>query len=130
MKQWHRSPDGPLAGGLQALRGNHLLMAGRVADTIALDEMLLHASLGTLAFAQASLDVGVGFMALAGRTRDAIDHVDTALSARLDLDDEEQLSAVGIYLITQALAHTHAGNLVEAAGIADAGYTVSVEEEQ
>jgi DNA-binding CsgD family transcriptional regulator len=110
---------------LQALRGNHLLMAGRVADAIALDEMLLRVA-GDAAFAQASLDVGVG-LALAGRTRDAIDHVDAALSTRLDLDDEEQLSAIGIYLVAQALAHTHAGDLGEAAGIADAGYRVSVE---
>jgi DNA-binding CsgD family transcriptional regulator len=110
---------------LQALRGNHLLMAGRVADAIALDETVLLVP-GDAAFAQASLDVGVG-LALAGRTREAIDHVDSALSTRLDLEDEEQLSAVGVYLVAQSLAHTHAGNLAEAERIGDAGYQASVE---
>ncbi|HEX4220020.1 MAG TPA: LuxR C-terminal-related transcriptional regulator, partial [Acidimicrobiales bacterium] len=110
---------------LQALRGNHLLMAGQVADAIAVDETLLLVP-GDAAFAQASLDIGVG-LAMAGRTQEAIEHVDAALSTRLDLDDEEQLSAVGIYLVAQAVAHTHAGNLNEAERIGDAGYQVSVE---
>ena len=110
---------------LQALRGNHLLMAGEVARSIAQGEELLLVP-GDAAFAQASLDVGVG-LAFAGRTREAIDHVDAAFSARIDLEDEEQLSAVGIYLVAQSLAHMHAGNLATAAGIGDAGYQVSVE---
>jgi DNA-binding CsgD family transcriptional regulator/tetratricopeptide (TPR) repeat protein len=110
---------------LQALRGNHLLMAGQVAAAIELDEELLLVP-GDAAFAQASLDVGVA-LTLAGRTRDAIDHVDRALSARLDVDDEEQLSAVGIYLVAQTLARTHAGDLAGAEGVGDAGYQVSVE---
>jgi DNA-binding CsgD family transcriptional regulator len=110
---------------LQALRGNHLLMGGHVAESIALDETLLLVP-GDAAFAQASLDIGVG-LAMAGRTKEAIEHVDAALSTRLDLDDEEQLSAVGVYLVAQAVAHTHAGNLAEAERISDAGYRVSVE---
>ena len=110
---------------LQALQGNHLLMAGQVTKAIALGESLLLVP-GDAAFAQASLDVGVG-LALAGRTQESIDHVDAALSARIDLDEEEQLSAVGVYLVAQSLAHMHAGNLAEAAGIGEAGYQVSVE---
>ncbi len=110
---------------LQALRGNHLLMAGQVTKAIALGESILLVP-GDAAFAQASLDVGVA-LALAGRTREAIDHVSAALSARMDLDEEDQLSAVGVYLVAQSLAHMHAGNLAEAAGIAEAGYQVSVE---
>jgi DNA-binding CsgD family transcriptional regulator/tetratricopeptide (TPR) repeat protein len=110
---------------LQALRGNHLLMAGEIAKSIAQGQELLLVP-GDAAFAQASLDVGVG-LAFAGRTTEAIDHVDAAFAARVDLADEEQLSAVGIYLVAQSLAHMHAGNLAVAAGIGDAGYRVSVE---
>jgi DNA-binding CsgD family transcriptional regulator/tetratricopeptide (TPR) repeat protein len=110
---------------LQALRGNHLLLAGDVSKSIELGESLLLIP-GDAAFAQASLDVGVG-LALAGRTGDAIAHVDAALSTRMDLEDEEQLSAVGIFLVAQTLAHMHAGNLAESARIGDAGYQVSVE---
>ncbi len=110
---------------LQALAGNHLLLMGDVARSVPLGQELLEIP-GDAAFAQASLDVGTG-LALAGRTREALDHVDAALSARLDLDDEEQLSAIGVYLVAQSLAHLHAGNLAQALAIADAGYRVSVE---
>jgi DNA-binding CsgD family transcriptional regulator len=110
---------------LDALRGNHLLLAGEVAQAIAVDEALLLVP-GDAAFAQASLDVGTG-LALAGRTREAIDHTAAGLSARIDLDDEEQLSAIGVYLVAQSLAHLHAGNLQEAEGIGNAGYQVSVQ---
>ncbi len=81
---------------------------------------------GDAAFAQASLDFGVG-LALAGRTDEAISHTTVALSARTDLDNEEQLSAIGVYWVAQALAHYHAGHLTEAEGIGDAGYQISVE---
>jgi len=45
----------------------------------------------------------------------------------MELNDEGQYTALGIYLVAQAVAHLHAGNLAEAAGIADAGYQFSVE---
>jgi DNA-binding CsgD family transcriptional regulator/tetratricopeptide (TPR) repeat protein len=110
---------------LDALRGNHLLLAGDVARSIVLDEALLLVP-GNAAFAQASLDLGTA-LALAGRTADAIAHTSAALSARMDLNDEEQLSAVGIYAVAQSLAHFHAGHLLEAEIIGDTGYQVSVE---
>jgi DNA-binding CsgD family transcriptional regulator len=110
---------------IDALRGNFLLLSGDVAGSIALDESVLEI-VGDAAFAQASLDFGTG-LALAGRTTEAISHTAVALSARTDLDDEEQLSAIGVYLVAQCLAHYHAGHLAEAQLIADAGYQVSVE---
>jgi DNA-binding CsgD family transcriptional regulator len=51
----------------------------------------------------------------------------TPLSARTDLDDEEQLSAIGIYWVAQSLAQYYAGHLAQAEFIGDAGYQVSVE---
>ena len=110
---------------IDALRGNFLLLSGDVAGSIALDGSLLEIS-GDAAFAQASLDFGVG-LALAGRTDEAISHTNVALSARTDLDNEEQLSAIGVYWVAQALAHYYAGHLTEAEGIGDAGYQISVE---
>ncbi len=110
---------------IDALRGNFLLLSGNVAGSIALDESLLQVS-GDAAFAQASLDFGVG-LALAGRTDEAISHTNVALSARTDLDSEEQLSAIGVYWVAQALAHYYAGHLAEAESIGDAGYQISVE---
>jgi DNA-binding CsgD family transcriptional regulator len=110
---------------IHALRGNFLLLSGNVAGSIALDESILQVG-GDPAFAQASLDLGAG-LALAGRTDEAISHTTVALSARTDLDDEEQLSAIGVYWVAQALAHYHAGHLTEAEFIGDAGYQISVE---
>lgn len=110
---------------LDALRGDHLLLAGEVAQAIALDQKILLEP-GDSAFAQASLDVGTG-LALAGRTKEAIDHTQSALAVRVDLDDEEQLSAVGVYLVAQSLALFYHGDLQAARQIADAGYQVSVE---
>jgi DNA-binding CsgD family transcriptional regulator/chromosome segregation and condensation protein ScpB len=117
--------DGSCRREIDALRGNFLLLSGNVAGSIALDETLLLVS-GDAAFAQASLDFGVG-LALAGRTDKAISHTDVALSARTDLDSEEQLSAIGVYWVAQALAHCYAGHLKEAESIGDAGYQISVE---
>jgi DNA-binding CsgD family transcriptional regulator len=108
-----------------AMRGVNLVLAGDVRRSIALDEALLREP-GDSAFAQASLDLGVG-LAMAGRTIEAVTHTQTALAARMELNDEGQYTALGIYLVAQAVAHLHAGNLAEAAGIADAGYQFSVE---
>jgi DNA-binding CsgD family transcriptional regulator len=110
---------------IDALQGNFLLLSGNVAGSIALGESLLKVS-GDAAFAQASLDFGVG-LALAGRTDEAISHTNVALSARTDLDSEEQLSSIGVYWVAQALAHCYAGHLAEAEAISDAGYQISVE---
>jgi DNA-binding CsgD family transcriptional regulator/tetratricopeptide (TPR) repeat protein len=110
---------------IDALRGNFLLLSGDVAGSIALGESVLQIS-GDVAFAQASLDFGTG-LALAGRTEEAISHTTVALSVRTDLDDEEQLSAIGVYLVAQCLAHYHAGHLTEAESIGDVGYRVAVE---
>ncbi len=110
---------------LDALRGNNLLLSGDVARAIAVDEGILLQS-GDGAFAQASLDVGTA-LALAGRTQEAIEHTAAALAVRIDLDDEEQLSAVGIYLVAQALAKFYSGDLKGARAICDAGYQVSVD---
>jgi len=110
---------------IDALRGNLLLLSGDVAGSIALDQSILQIS-GDAAFAQASLDFGTG-LALAGRTEEAISHTTLALSARTDLDDEEQLSAIGIYWVAQSLAQYYAGHLGPAEFIGDAGYQVSVE---
>jgi len=110
---------------LDALRGNHLLLAGEVARAIALDEAIL-AQPGDAAFAQASLDVGTA-LALAGRTSEAIEQTTVGLETRLDLDDEAQLSAIGVFLVAQALAYLHAGRLAEADGLSASGYRVAVE---
>ena len=110
---------------LDALLGNNLLMSGQVARAVALEEALLQGP-EDAAFAQASLDVGTG-LALAGRTREAVAHTTAALAVRTNLDDEEQLSAIGVYLVAQSLARFHAGALAEAEAIGQAGYQVSVE---
>ena len=109
---------------LDALLGNNLLMAGDVAKAVALEESLL---LGPedAAFAQASLDVGTG-LALAGRTGEALTHTAAALAVRTNLEDDAQLSAIGVYLVAQALAHLHGGDLGPAEAISEAGYQVSV----
>ncbi len=109
---------------LDALLGNNLLMAGDVAKAVALEESLLQGP-EDAAFAQASLDVGTG-MALAGRTEEALTHTAAALAVRTNLDDDTQLSAIGVYLVAQALAHFHAGGLAPAEAISEAGYQVSV----
>lgn len=110
---------------LDAVRGNHLLLAGEVARAISLDEVLLGEP-GDAAFAQASLDVGTA-LALAGRTTEAIEQTTAGLETRRDLDDEAQLSAIGVFLVAQALAFLHAGRLGEAEGLSEAGYKVAVE---
>jgi DNA-binding CsgD family transcriptional regulator len=109
---------------LQALLGNNLLMSGDVAKAIALEEALLQGP-EDAAFAQASLDVGTG-LALSGRTREAVTHTGAALAVRTNLEDEAQLSAVGVYLVGQALALLHAGDLAGAAAISEAGYQVAL----
>ena len=110
---------------LDALLGNNMLMAGDVAKAVALEEALLRGP-EDAAFAQASLDVGTG-LALAGRTVEAIDHTTAALAVRTNLEDDAQLSAIGVYLVAQSLAHFHAGALATAVAIGEAGYQVSVE---
>ncbi len=110
---------------LAAVRGDHLLLGGDVAAAIAVDQELL-AEEGDAAFAQASLDVGTG-LAFAGRTTEAFEHTANALAVRRNLDDHEQLSAVGVYLVSQSLALFHHGELRRAAEIAEAGYQVAVE---
>ena len=45
----------------------------------------------------------------------------------MDLKDEEQLSAVGVYLVAQSLAHTARREPGRGGRIGDAGYQVSVE---
>jgi len=119
---------------LEALRANNLLFTGNVARTLELDRPLLEHPLldddgqpmSDPAFAQASLDTGTA-LAMAGRTAEAVVHCDTALSARVDLDDEAQLSAVGVYVVARCLALCEAGDLAEAAATADAGYALSLE---
>ena len=115
---------------LEALRANHLLFTGAVARTLELDRPLLDIppseQVGDAAFAQASLDTGTA-LALAGRTSEGIRHCDNALSTRIDLDDEAQLSAMGVYVVARCLALGEAGSLAEAEVDAQAGYDISVE---
>ncbi|MGZ4759677.1 MAG: helix-turn-helix transcriptional regulator, partial [Acidimicrobiales bacterium] len=115
---------------LDALRANNLLFTGAVARALEVTRPLLDIppdrQAGDPAFAQASLDTGTA-LALAGRTAEGILHCDTALSARVDLDDEDQLSAVGVYVVARCLALCEAGELAEAAAMAEAGYALSVE---
>jgi DNA-binding NarL/FixJ family response regulator len=110
---------------LHALEGDHLLLAGDVARAIEIDQPLLNGPADG-AFAQASLDVGTALV-LAGRTAEAIDHTSAALTVRLDLDDELQLSRTGVYVVAHSLALAYAGRLVEAAGTAELAYDVAVE---
>jgi DNA-binding CsgD family transcriptional regulator len=110
---------------LEALRANNLLFTGAVARTLELTRPLLEQP-GDPAFAQASLDTGTA-LALAGHTAEAIRHCDAALSARVDLDDEAQLSAVGVYVVARSLALVEAGELEEAAATAEGGYSHSLE---
>jgi DNA-binding CsgD family transcriptional regulator/tetratricopeptide (TPR) repeat protein len=111
---------------LDALQGNHLLLAGEVARAIELSLPLL-AEPGDSAFAQASLDTGTA-LALAGRTAEATRHTSDALAARLSLDDEAQLSTIGVYTVALALALGEAGRLDEAIATAEAGYRVALEQ--
>jgi len=110
---------------LDALRANHLLLSGNVALALEVSAPLL-AQPGDSAFAQASLDAGTA-LALAGRTTEAIVHTQQAMAARLDVDDEAQLSALAVYAVAQALALCEAGRLAEAGGLAQAGYARSIE---
>jgi DNA-binding CsgD family transcriptional regulator/tetratricopeptide (TPR) repeat protein len=110
---------------LLALQGDHLLLAGDVAGAMEVDRPLLDGP-SDAAFAQASLDVGTALV-LAGRTAEAIAHTTAALSARLDLDDELQLSRTGVYVVANALALAGAGRLHEASALAEAAYEVAVE---
>lgn len=109
---------------LDALRANHLVLAGDVARALELTDELLRDP-GDAAFAQASLDAGTA-LALAGRTSDALRHTEAALAARVDGDDMAQLSAVAIYSVARALALCEAGRLVEAEELAHAGYATSI----
>jgi DNA-binding CsgD family transcriptional regulator/tetratricopeptide (TPR) repeat protein len=110
---------------LDALRANHLLLSGNVAEALEVSAPLL-AQPGDTAFAQASLDVGTA-LALAGRTTEAIQHTQQALAARLNIDDVAQLSAVAVYAVAQSLALCEAGRLAEAGTLAQAGYARSIE---
>jgi DNA-binding CsgD family transcriptional regulator len=110
---------------LDALRANHLLLAGDVARSLELSESLLLEP-GDAAFAQASLDAGTA-LALAGRTTEAIRHTEEALTARLDGDDVAQLSALAVYSVARSLALGEAGRLHEAAELAQGGYAASIE---
>jgi DNA-binding NarL/FixJ family response regulator len=111
---------------LDALQGNHLLLAGEVARAIELSMPLL-AEPGDSAFAQASLDAGMA-LALAGRTDAAIRHTEDGLSARLGLLDETQLSTVGVYTVGLVWALAEAGRLTEATAIAETGYHMALEQ--
>jgi len=110
---------------LVALRGNNLLLTGDVAQAVMLDESLLLEP-GDAAFAEASMGIGTA-LAMAGRTAEAIAHTTKALSVRNDLSDDKELSAIGVYLVAQALAQVQAGALDEGAAIGLAGYEVAVE---
>jgi DNA-binding CsgD family transcriptional regulator/tetratricopeptide (TPR) repeat protein len=110
---------------LDALRANHLLLAGDVAHALELAEPLLR-SPGDAAFAQASLDAGTS-LALAGRTTEAIRITEAGLAARIDGDDVAQLSAIAIYTVARALALCEAGQLTHGADLAQAGYATSIE---
>ncbi len=111
---------------LEALRADHLLLSGQVTKALALTEPLL-ARAGDAAFAQASLDTGTA-LALAGRTAEAIRHTEQALATRIHLDDEDHLSAVGVYVVAQCVALCEAGRLPEASQLAEFGYQQSVEQ--
>jgi DNA-binding CsgD family transcriptional regulator/tetratricopeptide (TPR) repeat protein len=110
---------------LHALQGDHLLLSGDVARAMEMDLPLLDGP-ADAAFAQASLDVGTA-LALAGRSAEAIAHTSAALAVRVDLDDELQLSRMGVFVVAHSLALAGAGRLAEASALAESAYEVAVE---
>ncbi|HEY1827267.1 MAG TPA: helix-turn-helix transcriptional regulator, partial [Acidimicrobiales bacterium] len=111
---------------LDAIQGDHLLLAGQVARAIELDRPLLDGPMDA-AFAQASLDVGTALV-LAGRTQEAMDHTSAALAVRLDLDDASHLSRTGVYVVAHTMALAGAGRLAEASAMAEQAYEVALEQ--
>lgn len=110
---------------LDALRSNHFLLGGEVAKAVALAAPILAHPMDA-AYAQASLTMATG-LSMAGRTRDAITHADEGLALRVNLEGDEQLSTVGVYVVAQCLAHLYAGQLAQAEAIGEAGYQVAIE---
>jgi DNA-binding CsgD family transcriptional regulator len=110
---------------LEGLRGTHLLLAGEVTRAIELVLPLL-ARPDEPAFTQASLDAGTA-LALAGRSDEALHYTQRAISTRLEMDDETQVSTVAVYVVGLTLAMVEAGRLGEARAIADAAYQQTVE---
>jgi DNA-binding CsgD family transcriptional regulator len=121
----NRVTDPSVRRSIDSQRGDHLLLRGFAARAIAVDEPLL-AITGDHPFAQSSRDYGVA-LALAGRTTEAIRHVESALSARRDLEDKEQLVSASVFLVARSLALAEAGRLEEAASSASLGYSLSVD---
>lgn len=102
-----------------------LVLRGEAARAIELAETVLAAN-GEAGHAQASRDYGVA-LALAGRTGDALTWTASALAAVRNLDDEEQVTALAVYLVARSLACGQHGQLAEAIDIARAGYQASLD---
>ena len=117
--------DPELRDGLVALRATFLLFEGRLTDAIELVEPLL--TEGTdIAYAQGALAAAVG-MALGGRPNEAVEVADRGERARVALGETTQLAAAGIYLVARAQALLEAGQMREAAELAQLGYDGAVE---
>jgi DNA-binding CsgD family transcriptional regulator/tetratricopeptide (TPR) repeat protein len=79
-----------------------------------------------VAFAQAARDLGVA-LALAGRSDEAIRHVEEAISARPASPSIEELSRETAFRAAQVLALREAGRIDEARSIAEAVYAGAIE---
>lgn len=117
--------DPILRNGLVGLRATFLLFEGRLTDAIALVAPLL--SEGTdVAYAQGALAASVA-LALAGRGTEAVTVAERGERARVALGDQVQLAAPGVYLVARAQALLEAGQMREAAELAQLGYDGAVQ---
>ena len=112
---------------IEAQRGNHHLLSGDVARAIEFDRPLLEVT-GDRAYAQAARDIGTA-LALAGQSSAAIGHIESALSVHQDLGEDDDMSAVAVFVVALSLAYGEAGRLADATAVASAGYDASIERE-
>lgn len=108
-----------------AQRADLCLLRGEVAVAIELDRTLLEGARDR-AHAQASRDLGVG-LALSGRSSEALALTEAALAIHFGLADSDQLSAIAVYVVAQALALLEAGRLAEAHATGEAAYAVAID---
>ena len=121
-----RTLDDPvLRDGLVALRATFFLFEGRLTDAIELVEPLLDED-DDVSYAQGALAAAVAF-ALGGRPTDAVRVADRGERARIALGEQVHLAAPGIYLVARAQALLEAGQMREAAELAQLGYDGAVQ---
>lgn len=113
---------------LESQRTTNLLLGGDVGAVIPRARAVLaeEAHAGDTSAAQASRDLATA-LALAGRTDEAVQRADEALSIRVEQIDAGELMARATFGVALALALGEAGRLEEAARTADFGYQLAVE---